>query len=127
MSEKLRIAVPVEDGEGLDAVRSAHFGHAAGFAIVDVDAGNDEVAVGMLTNPPHSHGGCMTTVNLLAANGVQAVSAAGMGRGPLTGLTNAGIVIHHDSESATVREAVLAILEGRTAPFGDDHACQGHH
>jgi predicted Fe-Mo cluster-binding NifX family protein len=126
MSENLRVAVPVESGEGLAAVRSAHFGHAAAFAVVDVVDGAP-VAVGLLPNPPHDHGGCMTTVNLLAANDVQAVSAAGMGRGPLNGLTNAGIAIHHDVDSATVGQAVAAIVEGRTVPFGSDHACRGHH
>ncbi|PKQ16306.1 MAG: dinitrogenase iron-molybdenum cofactor biosynthesis protein [Actinobacteria bacterium HGW-Actinobacteria-7] len=126
MSESMRIAVPVESGEGLEAVRSEHFGHSAAFAIVDVEDGAP-VATGILPNPPHSQGGCMTTVNLLAANGVQAVSAVGMGRGPLNGLMQVGIAIHHDAASATVGEAIAAIIEGRTTPFGSDHACQGHH
>jgi predicted Fe-Mo cluster-binding NifX family protein len=42
VSQKLRIAVPVESGEGLSAVRSAHFGHAAGFVLVDVIGGTPE-------------------------------------------------------------------------------------
>lgn len=121
----MRIAIPVEQGEGLAAVRSAHFGHAAGFALVDVvDGAAGEVT--MLVNPPHEHGGCLSTVNILAAHGVSAVSAAGMGRGPLNGLLAAGIEVHHDPESATVGEAVAAMLEGRTQAFGAQHACQGH-
>ena len=125
MTEKTRIAVPIEGGEGLDARRSAHFGHAAGFALVDLESGVP-AEVRMLANPPHSHGGCHVTVDLLASNGVHAVSAAGMGRGPLMGLLNAGIQVHHDVESATVGEAVRAIAEGRTQEFGADHVCQGH-
>jgi predicted Fe-Mo cluster-binding NifX family protein len=125
MSDHIRIAVPVEHGEGLEAVRSAHFGHAAGFALVDVTDGVP-VGVTMLANPPHSHGGCMTTVNLLASEGVQAVSALGMGQAPLNGLMNAGIAVHHDPSSSSVGEAVSAIVGGRTAAFGADHTCQGH-
>lgn len=68
----------------------------------------------------------MVTVNLLANNGVTAVSAAGMGRGPLRGLLAAGIAVHHDVESVTVGDAVAAIVEGRTARFGEEHACGGH-
>jgi predicted Fe-Mo cluster-binding NifX family protein len=68
----------------------------------------------------------MTTVKLLAAHGVAAVSAAGMGRGPLSGLLGAGIAVHHDAESATVGEAVEAVVSGRTTQFGTEHACQGH-
>lgn len=126
MTEKTRIAVPVESGEGLNATRSAHFGHAPSFAIVDV-ADGAPLTVEMLPNPPHSHGGCGATVGLLAANGVQAVSAAGMGRGPLNGLVAAGIVVHHDAVSVTVSEAIEAILAGTTSEFGTEHACRGHH
>lgn len=125
MTDHMRIAVPVEGGEGMSATRSAHFGHAAGFAIVDV-ADGVTAGVAMLANPPHTQGGCMTTVNLLAFQNVTAVSAAGMGGGPLNGLLRAGIAVHHDAESATVGEAVAAIVEGRTSAFGTDHACQGH-
>lgn len=125
MTDSMRIAVPVESGEGLGAIRSAHFGHAAGFALVDVADGVPN-GVRMVLNPPHTQGGCGITVNLLASQGVTAVSAAGMGRGPLKGLVDAGIAVHHDAASATVGEAVAAIIEGRTAAFGPDHACQGH-
>lgn len=125
MSDTIRVAVPVESGEGLEAVRSAHFGHAGAFALVDV-ADGAATGVTMLPNPPHSHGGCGMTVNLLADNGVTAVSAVGMGRGPLSGLLSAGIEVHHDPESTTVGEAVTALLEGRTHAFGGDHVCQGH-
>jgi predicted Fe-Mo cluster-binding NifX family protein len=125
MNDMIRIAVPVESGDGLEAIRSAHFGHSAGFALVDV-AGGVAVGVSMVPNPPHVQGGCMNTVNLLAAQGVQAVSAVGMGPGPLNGLMSAGIAVHHDAESETVGQAVEAFVGGRTALFGDDHTCRGH-
>jgi predicted Fe-Mo cluster-binding NifX family protein len=125
MSESVRIAVPVDSGEGLGAVRSAHFGHAAAFAIVDVEDGT-ATSVDMLVNPPHSQGGCLTAVNAIVSRGVNAVSAVGMGRGPLNGLMDAGIVVYHDAESSTAGEAVAAIMEGRAAAFGADHTCQGH-
>lgn len=126
MSEVMRIAVPVEQGDGLSAIRSEHFGHAAGFVLVDVVDGAP-TSVEIVTNPPHEHGGCTITVSLLAAKGVHAVSAAGMGPGPLRGLLASGIAVYHDVESATVGEAVTAIIEDRVAQFTDDHACRGHH
>ena len=126
MADKTVIAVPVESGDGLDARRSAHFGHAAGFAIVELD-GESPGAVRVVQNPPHEHAGCMVTVNLLAAEGVTAVSAAGMGRGPLAGLRSVGIAVYHDAESSTVGEAIDSIVSGRAVPFADDHSCRGHH
>jgi predicted Fe-Mo cluster-binding NifX family protein len=119
------VAVPTESGEGLCAVCSPHFGHAAGFVLVSVNEGNVG-AVRTIANPPHSEGGCMAIVRLLAENGVTTVSAAGMGGGPLTGLTRAGIVVHYDAGSATVQQAVEAVIGGCTARFGEDHTCQGH-
>lgn len=125
MSEKMRVAVPIEAGEGLEAVRSAHFGHAPAFVLVDIEGGVP-VAVSLVVNPPHAAGGCGATVGLLAGSGVDAVSAAGMGRGPLSGLAAAGIAVHHDTDSSTVGEAVAAIVGGRTAPFDPGRACSGH-
>jgi predicted Fe-Mo cluster-binding NifX family protein len=125
LSENMLIAVPIESGEGLDAVRSAHFGHAAGFVLVEVGA-KGVGAVRTIANPPHSQGGCMTTVNLLAKCGVTTVSAAGMGGGPLNGLADAGIAVHFDPESPTARLAVAAVLDGRTTQFGKNQVCQGH-
>lgn len=126
MDTSVRIAVPIEGGEGLSAIRSEHFGHSAAFALIDV-VGGEATEFAIITNPPHTQGGCMTTVNLLAAHDVQVVSAAGMGQGPLMGLIAAGIEVHHDGESKTVGEAVAAVLEGRTTTFGSDQACRGHH
>lgn len=127
MSEpRIRIAVPVDGGSGMEATRSSHFGHAAGFALVDIEDGAPG-AVTMLANPPHTPGGCMVTVQLLAQHGVTAVSAAGMGGGPLRGLTAAGITVYHDADSVTVWQAIEAVLEGRAGLFGGQHACRGHH
>ena len=125
MSESGVIAVPIESGEGLQAVRSAHFGQATGFVLVEVGP-NGLGEVRTIANPPHSEGGCMSTVQLLTANGVTAVSAVGMGGGPLNGLTHAGVAVHFDPGSQTVEQAVEALMNGRTTPFGDDRVCQGH-
>ena len=119
------VAVPTESGEGLGAVCSPHFGHAAGFVLVSVDSG-DLGAVRTIANPPHSEGGCMAIVRLLVENGVTAVSVGGMGGGPLAGLTRAGVAVHHDSGSATVKQAVEAVVSGSAVLFGEDHTCQGH-
>jgi predicted Fe-Mo cluster-binding NifX family protein len=68
----------------------------------------------------------MSTVNLLAVNGVTAVTAGGMGGGPLGGLIHAGIAVYFDTVSQTVSEAVQAVLDGRVERFGDEHVCRGH-
>jgi predicted Fe-Mo cluster-binding NifX family protein len=125
-SSKLqRVAVPTERPGGLDAPRSDHFGHAAAFVIADImdDAIGDVISI---PNPPHAQGGCMMTVNLLAEHGVTTVVAGGMGRGPLTGLSRAGIHIYHSNDTVTAGEAIQALADGELEAFSVDHTCQGH-
>jgi predicted Fe-Mo cluster-binding NifX family protein len=120
------IAVPVSNGDGLTAFRSEHFGHAARYAIVDVASGVIG-RVRMLDNTPCGHGaGCQETVRILAATGVTAVCAGGMGRGPYAALVEAGIEVHRDPASRTVGEAVESMLRGRSVPFDEAHTCSGH-
>lgn len=119
------IAVPSEMPGGLAAERSAHFGHAAAFTLVEVADG----AIGetrIVMNPPHEHGGCMSTVHLLASNGTTAVAAVGMGGGPLNGCQQMGIEVYFEDTGRTVAEAVAAVIEGRAQMFTGQHVCRGH-
>jgi uncharacterized protein (DUF302 family)/predicted Fe-Mo cluster-binding NifX family protein len=121
----LRIAVPTEGEGGSDATRSMHFGHAASFTLVDV-ADGAIVATSVLENGPHDHGACGSIVDRLAAAGVGAVVAGGMGGGPRAGFEAADIPVYFDAVSATPQEAVVAFLAGEAEAFGEDHQCRGH-
>ena len=125
MTDTLKIAVPTNGGGGLDAQRSAHFGHADSFTIVDVTDG-EIVADRAIANPPHSHGGCGMTVSMLAEAGVSTAIVVGMGGGPLAAMNSHGMTPLFDDQSPTPREAVAAFLAGKLAGFGSDHTCRGH-
>jgi predicted Fe-Mo cluster-binding NifX family protein len=125
LSNPTTIAVPTTGAGGLDAPRSAHFGHAESFTVVDVIDGaitNERT----LVNPPHEHGGCGMTVAMLAQAGVDTAIVVGMGRGPLNAMSAHNITPLFDDVSPTPRDAVQAYLGGRSVQFGDDHSCQGH-
>lgn len=119
------VAVPAEESRGLHSLRSAHFGHARYFVLAALGRGA-VAGVKVLENPPHSQGGCMQTVQLLASHGVTHVVASGMGGGPRAGFAAAGIPVHYDANSSTVGEAIAALAAGQTGLFGDEHACRGH-
>jgi len=127
MSEKILVAVPSVTPGGLDADRSAHFGHADGFTVVTVEDGT-AVAQQFLGNEAHAAGGCLSPVALLAGAGVQAVVVGGIGGRPLAGLLDAGIAVHQDGASATVGEAIAAFVNGETMVFdpGTSCGCGGH-
>lgn len=121
----LRIAVPTEGAGGGEATRSMHFGHSASFTLVDV-AGGAIAAISVLENGPHDHGACGSIVDRLAAEGVGAIIAGGMGGGPRAGFASAGIPVFFDAVSATPQAAVEAYLAGEQEAFGDSHPCRGH-
>ncbi|MFA5844134.1 MAG: NifB/NifX family molybdenum-iron cluster-binding protein [Coriobacteriia bacterium] len=125
MTDTLRIAVPTEGEGGADAPRSAHFGHSGSFTLVDV-ADGAIVSVSVLENGPHDHGACGSIVDRLAAVGVGAVIAGGMGGGPRAGFAAAGIPVFFDADAPTPGAAVTAYLGGTQETFGDDHQCRGH-
>lgn len=125
MPDTLRIAIPTEGAGGLDAARSAHFGRADSFTLVDTAEGAI-VAASVLANEAHEHGGCGSIVHRLTVAGVRAVIASGMGGGPRAGFAEAGIPVCFDAVSPTPRAAAEAYLSGAQETFDDDHQCKGH-
>ena len=99
----MKLAVPSVGEGGLDAQRSAHFGHADCFTILNIE--NGAVALdGTIANPPHEEGGCMR---------------------PMQGFAAAGITVLHDAESPTVGAAAERVAAGQLEAMGPEHAC--HH
>lgn len=125
MSTSQRVAVPTEGPGGLTAPRSMHFGHAESFTLVDVTDGQI-TGTSVVVNPPHQHGGCGSTVDLLVDAGTTTVIAGGMGGGPRSGLAAAGVEVCFDAATDTAQAAIDAYLAGVRDAFGEQHVCQGH-
>jgi predicted Fe-Mo cluster-binding NifX family protein len=121
-SSVVKVAVPSDAPGGLDARRSAHFGHCDFFTLVDVDDGTlrDAEIVG---NPPHS-GNCFAPIELLARYRAGAILVFGMGMRPLIGFRQSGVEVFLGTGN-TVRECVEAFARGELSPFGDQHVCGG--
>ncbi|HTX69296.1 MAG TPA: NifB/NifX family molybdenum-iron cluster-binding protein [Thermoleophilia bacterium] len=120
-----RIAVPSELPGGLEAERAGHFGHAACFTLVDITPAGEVGEVEVLENAPHTEGGCMSPVLLLAEHNVHAIVVQGIGGRPLMGFNQVGIAVLQ-GVGARVRESVEALLDGGLPQFTVEHAC-GHH
>ena len=110
---------------GLDAERSAHFGHCDCFTLVDIIDGEIE-NVRIVDNPPHEHGGCLRPVGILAAQNVNALVVGGMGARPLAGFNDAGISVYFENETPRIADAVQRVLDGSVALMDGRHACGGH-
>ena len=117
-----RVAIPSELPGGLEASRSGHFGRCACFTLVDLEYGQ-VVGVQVLTNAPHTEGGCMAPVIALAEQNVDAIVVDGIGGRPLRGFNQVGIAVHAGL-GADVASAVRAFAAGHLPVVGLEGACQ---
>ena len=118
----VRIAIPFEMPGGLDAPRSGHFGRCACFTLIDVlDGAIGEVEI--LHNAPHTEGGCMAPVLVLAEHNVDAIVVDGIGGRPLMGFNQVGIAVHAGM-GPDVQTAVAAYIRGGLPVVGLEGACQ---
>jgi predicted Fe-Mo cluster-binding NifX family protein len=118
----VRVAIPSESPGGLQARRSGHFGRCECFTLVDVSDGTVG-DVHVLTNAPHTDGGCMTPVLLLAEHMVDAIVVDGIGGRPLMGFNQVGIAVHA-GRGDDVQTAVHAYIAGGLPVVGLEGACQ---
>lgn len=122
MTRRTRIAVPSESPGGLDAQRSGHFGRCECFTMIDVlDGQIGDVEV--LQNAPHTEGGCMAPVLVLAEHSVDAIVVDGIGGRPLMGFNQVGIAVHA-GVGPDVQSAVRAYMDGKLPVMGFEGACQ---
>ena len=122
IATKTRIAVPSELPGGLQARRSGHFGRCECFTLVDVVDGEvGEVEV--FQNAPHTEGGCMAPVLVLAEQNVNAIVVDGIGGRPLMGFNQVGIAVHAGL-GPDVQTAVAAYIQGALPVVGLEGACQ---
>jgi len=118
------LAVPSNGAGGLEAERSGHFGRCDCFTIVEIENGEVQ-AVRILENLPHTDGGCLGPVKLLASNGVTALIVAGIGGRPLAGFKDAGIDVYFDKQFPTVSQAVDAVRAGTVEVIKPEWVCGG--
>ena len=122
ITTRTRVAIPSEAPGGLEARRSGHFGRCECFTMVDVVDGKvGEVEV--LHNAPHTEGGCMAPVLVLAEHKVDAIVVDGIGGRPLMGFNQVGIAVHA-GVGGDVQTTVQAFIAGGLPVVGFEGACQ---
>ena len=120
----MKLAVPSVGEGGLEAQRSAHFGHADCFTILNVENGKVSLD-GTIVNPPHEEGGCVPTRGHPRRGGHRRHRRRGHGHASMQGFAAAGITVLHDAESPTVGAAAERVAAGQLEAMGPEHAC--HH
>ncbi len=118
-----RIAFPVDGKKDSSGVASMHFGNASHFLIIDFDEKSKTILKEELVdNIPHSVGGCMMPVNLLASKKIDLMFVNGIGGRPLMGFQEMGITVLHNQnpeQAMTIKDTIenigqLQVIEQST-------------
>lgn len=102
-----RIVIPAEDGNGLNAMLSAHFGRAPYFIIVDLDENNNILNVQTVPNAGEHLGGMGRPAENILRLRPNAVITYGMGPRALSIFQNARVAVLR-ANANTVRDVVEA-------------------
>ncbi len=134
MSGGTIIAIPVDEDAGLESEVCPHFGHAAAFALVEVEGGRI-TACRVVANPMADHHQPGVLPGFVRDTGANVLLAGGLGPRAVDLLHGFGIEVATGAEGC-VRDAVTAFLAGDISgvtPCEHDHdhggGCQehGHH
>jgi len=119
----IRLAVPADSGDGLEAQRSGHFGKCNYYVLVDIKD-NQIQQVTSLKNGGHIQGGCFAPVMLLKGNHVANLVVAGIGGRPLQGFRQSGIEVY-SGQGQTVKETVAMFIDNQLSPLNANQVCGG--
>jgi predicted Fe-Mo cluster-binding NifX family protein len=117
----MRIAISVENENGLDSNIAQHFGRSPFFAFVDLE-GEEVKSVEVIPNPfisGHTHGQVPTFINERSAN---VMISGGMGRGAVNFFGQFGIETATGA-AGTVQQTLAKYFKGE---LSKDASC-GHH
>ena len=121
----MKLAIPSETDLGLMSMRSAHFGHAPYFTIVEIEDGKI-VNVESVKNADHDAVGCGGVIDYALGLGIDAMLAVGMGRPPLMRFTSSGVKVYSEQRTPMVGEAVKVFLSGVCEEMSLEDACNHH-
>jgi predicted Fe-Mo cluster-binding NifX family protein len=119
----MRICIPADTGEGLDAPVCGHFGSAPWFHVVDLDTGATAVVANATHH--HEHGACRPLEGL-AGHDITAVVCRGIGRNAFHRLAAAGIDVYV-SAGSLVRDVVAEARANRLQLVDPGQLCAGGH
>lgn len=118
----MKICIPTENREGLNAKVHAHFGSAKYFTIYDTE--KDSVNTIDNTNAHHSHGMCHP-ISVLGTGSIDVVVCQGMGMRAVQKLNEAGIKAYQVSGD-TVAEVIKKYTDNELREITVQNACAQH-
>ncbi|HSV43309.1 MAG TPA: NifB/NifX family molybdenum-iron cluster-binding protein [Candidatus Bathyarchaeia archaeon] len=118
----MKLCIPTETNEGLNAPVFGHFGSAPFFTMVDTDTRAVQVVDN--TNAHHEHGMCHP-LGVLGTAAFDAVVCQGMGTRAVQKLNDAGIKAFR-AQAQTVEDVIKQYIGNELSEITVDNACAQH-
>jgi len=118
----MRICIPTENKDGLQAKVNAHFGGADYFMIYDTVKKSFEIIDN--ANLHHAHGMCQP-LSILGDKNIDAVVCSGMGLRALEKLAEGGIKAYR-ANAGTVKDIIEQYKNNSLELLTSDNACSNH-
>lgn len=118
----MRICIPTEDKEGLNAPVHGHFGSAPYFTIYDTDKETFQTVDNK--NMHHSHGMCHP-IGVVSSSSIDAVVCRGMGARAVQKLNEAGVKAYR-ADGQTVAGIIEKFKAGELEEITVQNACAQH-
>ena len=116
-----KIAITIDDYNGLDSTVSGHFGHCTSFIIATISEG-EIIEMVNVANPAHSS--CDEPVNRLVGCGVNILITMGIGMRPYMATREAGLTVIQ-SNGGTVQGAINDYINGQSELMNQEGICRG--
>ena len=122
----MKLAIPSETEQGLESIRSGHFGHCPYFTVVEFDDDMNMLGVEIIKNVDHDECGCGGVIDYVMTLGVDGILTVGMGMPPFTRFTAAGIDVYAETQTPYVGDVAKLFAEGKVAKMDPSAACSHH-
>jgi predicted Fe-Mo cluster-binding NifX family protein len=119
----MKLCIPTDDRNGLDAIVSDHVGRCAYLTLVDTASG--ELVAVIANNHGHEGHGTCNPLRLLEGHEIDALVCHGMGRRARANLEGAGLEVLC-TKDRTVRLVMEAAERGALPPLQPGQECHGH-
>ena len=120
----MKLAIPSETADGLNSIRSGHFGHTPYFTIVEYDDDMNIVSAEAVKNVDHDQFGCGGVIQYVLTLGVDGILTVGMGMPPLMRFTENGIIVYAETETPMVGDVAQLFAEGKCFRMSPEDACR---
>ena len=120
----MKIAIPSQTADCLDAERSGHFGHTPYFTVVEYDDDMNIVSAQAVKTVDHDQFGCGGVIEYVLGLSVDGILTVGMGMPPLTRFTNGGVKVYSEVTEPNVGKVAQLFAEGKVGLMDPANACR---